>query len=431
MTARLLVIVPTRGRPHNITRMWQAWQATTTGHADLLVAVDGDPTNLAAYVASGAPWVTHTPWQGMIGTLNQRAREHCDDYDALAFWGDDHTPRTVGWDRMLLDALDRLGPVGLAYGDDLHRGAALPTAVAMTSTIVRTLGYMAPPDLGHLVCDRWWLTVGRRLNRIIYLPDVVIEHAHYRAGKAVKDDGYRAVNSPAQYERDRAAYRRYINRGHLRRDVRRLRDVAGGEARVSAPHVVAWTDALPGLLRDQRIDVRGVVQVGAHRGEEVDVWRRLAADPIVLVEPIPHLAAELRALPDVTVVEAACGASPGRRRLHVTEHTKFSSLYQPAKKPVATTTTVRVCRLADIVDERVNVAVVDVQGAELDVVAGAPLDRLDLLVLETHTKPMYVGAPLDGEVVAAMAVLGWRPVGQWWHDRKGKCRDVAFVRADR
>ncbi|MFY1686490.1 FkbM family methyltransferase [Plantactinospora sp. WMMB782] len=443
MNARLLVIVPTRGRPHNITRLWQAWRATSSGNADLLVAVDGDPTNLGAYVATGAPWVVHARWQGMIGTLNQRAVEHADSYDALAFWGDDHCPRTPEWDRTLLDALDRHGPVGFAYGNDLHRRADLPTAVAMTSTVVRTLGYMAPPTLGHLVCDRWWLTVGRRLRRITYLPDTVIEHLHYRAGKAVKDDGYRQVNSRAQYERDRDAYRRYINRGHLRRDVRALRAVAEGGpvpdqpisslpsmfARLGMP--VAWTDAFPGLLSAVQVTPRGVVQVGAHRGEEVGLFRQVGFEPIVLVEPIPPLAEALRKMPRVTVIEGACASTPGWRRFHITEQMKFSSLYRPTRKSVEVYAKVTVHRLADIVDERVNVAVVDVQGAELDVIDGAPLDQLDLILLETHTKVMYEGAPLHDEVVASMQGRGWRVVTEFWHDPKGKTRDVAFIKADR
>jgi FkbM family methyltransferase len=429
VTARLLVIVPTRGRPHNIARLWRAWRATSSGDADLLVAVDGDPANLGGYVASGAPWVVHSPWQGMIGTLNQRAVEHAADYDALAFWGDDHVPRSVGWDHTLLDALDALGRVGFVYGNDLHRGASLPTAVAMTSTVVRTLGYMAPPTLGHLVCDRWWLTVGRRLNLITYLPDVVIEHMHYRAGKAPRDDGYRTVNAHNQYTADRAAYRRYINRGHLRRDVRALRAVAEGGAAPMQP--TPWTAAFPGLLAAAGITPRGIVQVGAHRGEEVGLFRRLGFDPIVLVEPIPQLAAALRDLPGVTVVEGACGTAPGRRTLNVTERTKFSSLYVPTRKHVEARVGVDVYRLADLIDERVNVAILDVQGAELDVIAGAPLDRLDLILLETHTKRIYEGAPLHDEVVAAMRGLGWEPVGEYWHDEHGKARDVAFVKGVR
>lgn len=427
MTARLLVIVPTRGRPHNISRLWKAWQKTATGCADLLVAVDGDPANLNDYIATGVPRVVYTPWQGMIATLNQWAHENADRYEALAFWGDDHVPRTAGWDRALLHALDDLAPVGFVYGNDLHRGPDLPTAVAMTSTVVQTLGYMAPPDLGHLLCDRWWLTVGRRLGRITYLPDVVIEHMHYAAGKAIKDDGYRTVNSRTQYRQDKEAYRRYVDRGHLRRDVEKLR--ATVEGRVFDDGTRQWTKELPRLLGERGITVTGVVQVGAHRGEEVETLRRITSGPVVLVEPIPELAAALRAIPDVTVVEAACGVAAGRRLFNITENTKYASLYRPAKKPVVRQVEVRVVRLADVIPPEVNAAVLDVQGAELDVLAGAPLDQLDVIVAETHTKAMYTGAPLHHRVISAMRRRGWQPVEEWWHDRKGKIRDVVFLRA--
>jgi hypothetical protein len=47
----------------------------------------------------------------------------------LASLGDDHRPRTKGWDRRLIDAIESLGGApGIAYGDDKLQGAALPTA---------------------------------------------------------------------------------------------------------------------------------------------------------------------------------------------------------------------------------------------------------------------------------------------------------------
>lgn len=422
----MLVVVPTRGRPHNIARLWQAWQATATGVADLLVAVDGDPDNERAYRAVGVPWIEADPeWRGMIATLNRHATAHADRYDAVAFMGDDHVPRTPGWDAAMMDALDTLAPVGIVYGDDLHRGRSMPTAAALSATIVRTLGYMAPPTLGHLVCDRWWRKLGRRLGRITYLPDVVIEHMHYKAGKAPKDAGYEQVNSSRQYRRDERAFDRYVNGGGLRRDVHALRDVAAGVD--MAPRPRKWLHHLGGLLTVHGVGPRGIVHVGAHLGEEADTYRRLGFDPVTLVEPNPALAAQLRALPGVAVVEAACGIETGAAILHVTEASPFASLLPPLRRPVAGTVEVPVLRLADIVDETTNVAVVDVQGAELDVVAGADLTHLDLLILETHTKVYYEGQPSPGEVVEAMRERGWRRVGEYWHDGSGRCRDLAFI----
>ncbi|MFB9239051.1 FkbM family methyltransferase [Plantactinospora siamensis] len=63
-----------------------------------------------------------------------------------------------------------------------------------------------------------------------------------------------------------------------------------------------------------------VFDLGAHVGDRTGSFRRLGAR-VVAVEPQPLCVRALRALygPDdrVTVVEAACGARPGRTRLHV------------------------------------------------------------------------------------------------------------------
>lgn len=184
---------------------------------------------------------------------------------------------------------------------------------------------------------------------------------------------------------------------------------------------------LGALMADRGIEPRGVVHVGGHRGEELPVYRRLGFARIVLVEPNPTLAAMLREIPDVDVVEAACGAYTGRTDLHITENSKLSSIYRPISRPIARTVPVRVVRLAHVIDHRVNVAVVDAQGAELDVAAGAPLDRLDLLVMETRVRAKYAGAPLHDDAVGWMARAGWAVAAQWSHGGKHKLHDVAFV----
>lgn len=209
MAADLLVIVPTRGRPANARRLAEAFEQTSTGHADLLFAVDGDWDNLPAYdAASGRHAITNCSWSGMVATLNREAAYWCTRYRALAFMGDDHLPRTAAWDKTFLDTLDELG-TGLVYGNDLLRRETLPTAVALTSDIVQTLGYMIPPALRHLYCDNFWYDLGHALDRIRYLDDVVIEHMHPIAEKAQWDASYNRVNSPPATEADRAAYNMY------------------------------------------------------------------------------------------------------------------------------------------------------------------------------------------------------------------------------
>jgi hypothetical protein len=223
----VLVVVPSRGRPHNIERLIEGWQATADDPlwAQLLVAVDDDDPALPAYREAtrrvAFAWLEVQPPAGCMPTLNRWATEYAASFDAIGFMGDDHLPVSKGWDSILATALAEVG-TGLVYGDDRLQGAALPTAVFITSCIITALGFMAPPTLGHLYADNYWLALGRRLGRIHYLPHLVIEHVHPVAGKAAMDDGYARVNSAAQDAADHAAFVAWVL-DQLEHDVARIR----------------------------------------------------------------------------------------------------------------------------------------------------------------------------------------------------------------
>lgn len=225
----LLVIIPTRGRPESIPSILQSWK-DTGATADLLFAVDDDDPQLDAYLAhrdDGNPGVIwHVgPRLRLCGTLNAVAVEQAKRYRFLAFLGDDHRPRTAGFDERLRICLS--GGPGIVYGNDLLMGKLMPTAVAMTSDIVTTLGYMAPPALVHLCLDLVWLEWGNGMGRITYLEDVVIEHMHPAVGKAALDQGYEECNSPAQVTADATAYYDYRDNGALEADLAKLKALIG------------------------------------------------------------------------------------------------------------------------------------------------------------------------------------------------------------
>lgn len=222
----LLVIIPTRNRPDSIPAIVQAWD-DTGATADVLFAVDTDDPQLAAYKAHAATYkadgrvrFAYGKRRRLCGTLNLQATKAAKAYRFLAFLGDDHRPRSAGWDERFRICLS--GGPGVVYGNDLLMGEQMPTAVAMTSDIVTTLGYMAPPALVHLCLDLCWLDWGRGTGRITYLGDLIIEHLHPAAGKAQLDSGYEECNSSEQVTADAAAYYDYRDNGGLAADLTKL-----------------------------------------------------------------------------------------------------------------------------------------------------------------------------------------------------------------
>jgi hypothetical protein len=81
----------------------------------------------------------------------------------------------------------------------------------MTSDIPLALGYMTYPVLSHLYADNFWLDLGRAIERIKYLPEVLIEHMHPGAGKNIIDAGYDFSGSFTLDMRDKAIYQMYLD----------------------------------------------------------------------------------------------------------------------------------------------------------------------------------------------------------------------------
>lgn len=225
----LAIIVPSRGRPNNIDRLHRAMLGTAS-KVDLVVAVDDDDPHLPGYQAI---WELHNhgfalgvgPRLRLVGTLNATALAVENRY--IGFMGDDHMPRTKGWDDRYIASLDDSGPGGMVFGNDMIQGPNLPTQIAMDRRIVDTLGFMAPPVLTHLYVDNFWLDLGHELATLRYLPDVVVEHLHPVAGNTEWDDTYAEANSVTRYNTDEAAFRTY-RETQFHQDVGRLREALRG-----------------------------------------------------------------------------------------------------------------------------------------------------------------------------------------------------------
>ena len=205
----LVILVPSRNRPDSIAELIKSLDETET-ESDLVVVIDSDEPQIEAYLELGCDvLMVEKQGKGMAKPLNFAANHFRDKYRHFAFLGDDHRPRTKNWDTIFINALDEL-EIGLVYGDDLFQGENLPTAVAMSGEIVKELNGMVPQDMIHLYLDNFWMTLGKDLNALRYIPEVVLEHLHPVAGKAEWTEQYREVNAPEVYSADKKALDDYL-----------------------------------------------------------------------------------------------------------------------------------------------------------------------------------------------------------------------------
>jgi hypothetical protein len=202
----VLIIAPTRERLFNAERLISTVTATAVMKTDLVLAIDDDDETYDGL--AGFSGVVRGSRRSCAEWLTDIALERAAGYRAIASFGDDHVPVTPGWDRLLLEALGNR--MGVAYGNDLLQCEKVPTAAVISSPVISILGYMTPPGVEHLYIDCFWKLLGEELGCLQYLPEVIIEHMHYVAGKAPEDDGYKRVNSPGQYAHDKDAYDRFL-----------------------------------------------------------------------------------------------------------------------------------------------------------------------------------------------------------------------------
>lgn len=212
-----LVILPSRSRPEKVAEAIELLKDNST-ISDLCVAIDEDQNDLYPRIDDVIYEVN--PRLRMNGTLNLVANKYADKYETIYFLGDDHHVKTKGWDELLYAPIKARG-YGLAYGDDKLQGKNLATAVMMSTNIIRILGYMAPPKLIHLYMDNFWMNLGQALNCLDYVPEAVIEHMHYLAGKSEQDAQYAEVNSSEMYQTDRDTYVQYV-KDDLKHDLEKL-----------------------------------------------------------------------------------------------------------------------------------------------------------------------------------------------------------------
>jgi hypothetical protein len=226
--ADLAVLVPTRERVDRFVAMADACHNLAAGTVEVVAYVDDDDPQLDQYrkemLGRGrllvGPRLSLSAATNFAATwvLNPRNGD-CPRW--LASMGDDHLPRTAGWDFTLAQ---ECGEVGWAYGDDQLQGGRLPTAWVQTANLARALGWVMLPACQHMYVDNAVAALGKAADAIRYVPQVVIEHLHPIARKAAVDATYLATNTNQQYARDQAAYRAWLADG-LDRAVERVRQL--------------------------------------------------------------------------------------------------------------------------------------------------------------------------------------------------------------
>lgn len=187
------------------------------------------------------------------------------------------------------------------------------------------------------------------------------------------------------------------------------------------------------ILQEQCIRPQGIVQVGAHVGQEIGNFWRAGFEYILLVEPFERCIPSLeKALPKYLFFDSAveCVAATDRDAEVEFFKSRFSQRNSLRQKIGERMSKERVpgMTLDTLLKKHshpYNVLYMDTQGTEDAVLAGAEcsLGRLDAVISEVSTQRIYEDQPLEEDIDRIMEGHGFVKVV--------KCRQNVWSRAQR
>lgn len=202
MQRPLLIRMPTRGRPGQALRVLQLYRELADTPVSIEVVIDEDDetmncTEVLQMLCTLNCIITVDIHGSKIEAVNGG---RIDDWAILALASDDMWPVVQGYDRRILDAMDRHFPLrdGLIYFNDGYNrdhvqpdNPVLCTMPIMGRRYWENFGHVYHPEYGSLFADDEQTRVAWRLNRAVFVDDMLIEHRHYAAGKAARDALYK------------------------------------------------------------------------------------------------------------------------------------------------------------------------------------------------------------------------------------------------
>lgn len=222
------LILPTRGRVAGLERTLVSICETAAcpGRVEVVLYIDEDDTESQAFRFGDLSVKRVIGPRCWMGTMTRRcyaeSRGRC-----MMLANDDIVFRTPEWDLHVKDALRRYADeIALVWPNDLFTG--LPAHPFLTRITCEFLNGISPDSYQRIFIDTHIHDVFRKLHdlgedRLCYLPQVIVEHAHADLGLAPGDDTAVKVHTAFDertyllWERERQRIAKRMQRGILAR----------------------------------------------------------------------------------------------------------------------------------------------------------------------------------------------------------------------
>ncbi len=192
---------------------------------------------------------------------------------------------------------------------------------------------------------------------------------------------------------------------------------------------------LQSINEQYNMDVRGVIHIGAHWGQEVESYKSYGWDNILLFEPQPSCYSILEGKfgddDNVVLVNKALGPKPCNMKMYVERANSgmSSSLLKPCMHldqypgilfneeiEVGVVTLDGYLEESGLDQSNYNMINIDVQGFELEVFKGAEstLKNVDYIITEINRAEVYEGCAKHDELDKHLGSYGFKRVETNW-----------------
>ena len=216
------ILTPTRNRPNNCDRFIKSLYETTqyTGTLELLFYVDSDDPAKDIYKEIEERWQNNF-WrvEFVIGepmsvskSWNIIAKKSLGDI--MIMGNDDLVYKTVRWDSKLMAKLIELdNPYYLTWFNDGINGNRHCAFPVISREWYEALGYFSPGVFNFGYNDTWVYDIAKRVGKLNYMSEILVEHLHFSVGKSNMDDTYarnRTQEKGNLYRKDKEIYERTV-----------------------------------------------------------------------------------------------------------------------------------------------------------------------------------------------------------------------------
>jgi hypothetical protein len=214
MQNKIAIVLPVRdgglGRHKRLVRCLASYQEMTEGLSDIHLLHDEDECDTYHPIAEQYPQIINyciPTGISLMEKINVHALDIASKYKYVGFIGDDIVFKTR-FESYFVQELSSFD-YGMVYGNDLVWDGKLATHPFVTSNAITAVGFFGCPAVEHNYFDNYWQTVFSSLEKVVYFPNIVMEHMHPVVRKEVTDEMSDEINS--KLETDRIKFERYMS----------------------------------------------------------------------------------------------------------------------------------------------------------------------------------------------------------------------------